>query len=63
MSNKEQEIWKVFPEYPFIEVSNLGRVRTKDRVVTYKNGTKHFYKGRVLKQQLKKIAICKYTST
>lgn len=50
MSNTEQEIWKVYPDYDFIEVSNLGRVRTKDRFVTYKNGTKHFYKGQVLKQ-------------
>lgn len=48
----EDEIWKVYPDYPFIEVSSLGRIRTKDRVVTYKNGRKHFYKGRALKQHL-----------
>ena len=49
MSGKE-EIWKVYPDYPFIQVSSLGRVRTTDRVVTRKNGKKQFVKGRVLKQ-------------
>lgn len=48
----EEEIWKTYPDYDFIEVSNLGRVRTKDRVVTYKNGASHFYKGHILKQHL-----------
>lgn len=51
-NTNEQEIWKVFPDYPFIEASNLGRIRTVDRVVTYKNGAKHFYKGHILKQYL-----------
>lgn len=51
---KEQEVWKIYPDYPFIEVSNLGRVRTKDRVVTSKNGRKLHYKGRILKQHLNK---------
>ena len=31
------------------EVSNLGRVRSCDRIVTYSNGVKHKYKGKVLK--------------
>ena len=46
----EKEIWKVYPDYSFIEVSNLGNVRTKDRYVTDKNGVRRFIKGRVLKQ-------------
>lgn len=50
----EEEIWKVFPGYSFVEVSNLGRVRTKDHWVTYKNGIKRLYKGHVLKQKLSK---------
>lgn len=50
MFNEDQEIWKTFPEYPSIEVSNLGRVRTKDRIVISSNGRKYHYKGRVLKQ-------------
>lgn len=48
----EEEVWKVYPEYPFIEVSNLGRIRTKDRVVTDRRGRKYHIKGRVLKQEL-----------
>lgn len=47
---KEQEVWKQYPEFNFIEVSNLGEVRTKDRIVTCSNGRKQFVKGRVLKQ-------------
>ncbi len=47
----EQEIWRVFPDYPFVEVSNLGRVRTKDRTVTRSDGSKLFVKGGILKQQ------------
>lgn len=46
----DQEIWKVYPGYSFVEVSNLGNVRTKDRWVTYKNGVRRLVKGRVLKQ-------------
>lgn len=51
MIKKEKEVWRTFPDCPFIEASNLGRIRTKDRTVTRKNGRKCFVKGRVLKQQ------------
>ena len=51
MSNEEQEVWKTYPEFDFIEVSNLGNVRTKDRTVTRRNGRKQFVKGRVLKRR------------
>lgn len=51
MSNQDQEVWKTYPDYPFIEVSNLGRVRTKDRIVVRSDGRKRFVKGKVLKQQ------------
>lgn len=47
----QKEIWKTHPKIPFIEASNLGRVRTEDRTITDKNGRKRFVKGRVLKQQ------------
>lgn len=46
----EKEIWKVFPEFDFIEVSNLGRVRTKDRYVQVKGQGKRLIRGRILKQ-------------
>ena len=46
----EKEIWKTYPEIPFIEASNLGNVRTVDHWVTYKNGVRRLVKGHVLKQ-------------
>lgn len=49
---KQKEVWKVYPEFDFIEVSNLGRVRTKDRYVPVKGRGKRLIKGRVLKQKL-----------
>ena len=47
-----KEVWKTYPDHPFIEASNLGRVRTKDRIVVRSDGQKQFVKGKVLKQQL-----------
>ena len=47
----EKEIWKTYPDYSFVEVSNLGNIRTKDRYVTDKNGVRRFITGRVLKQR------------
>lgn len=38
----------------YYEVSNLGRVRSIDRWITYKNGHKHFYKGKILKSNVNK---------
>ena len=52
---REEEVWKIFPDYPFIEVSNLGRVRTKDRYVPSKNGSKRLVKGRILKQRINDV--------
>ncbi|ANO57957.1 HNH endonuclease [Lactobacillus phage P1] len=49
MDKSEKEIWKTYPEFDFIQASNLGRVRTVDRIVIRKNGRKCFIKGRVLK--------------
>lgn len=45
------EIWKpvTIPEFgPFYDVSNLGRVRSHDRLVAYSNGVRHLHKGRIL---------------
>ena len=44
------EIWKTYPEFTFIQGSNLGRVRTIDRFVKTKNGLM-WVDGRVLKQR------------
>lgn len=46
----EKEIWKTYPEIPFIEASNLGRIRTKDRYVTCSDRKRKFVKGVILKQ-------------
>ena len=50
IDTKQEEIWRIYPEFDFIEVSNLGRVRSKDRYVPSKNGGKRLAKGHVLKQ-------------
>lgn len=52
--NKENVVWKTYPEYPFTQANQFGEIRTIDRVVTRKNGRKQFVKGRVLKQRLYK---------
>lgn len=49
----EEEVWKIYSEFPFIEASNLGRIRTKDRYVTVKGQGKRFVKGHILKQRLR----------
>ena len=47
------ETWKDIPEFRgSYQVSNMGRVRSVDRVVTFKNGRKRKYKGMVLKPHL-----------
>lgn len=46
------EVWKPHPEFPFVEVSSFGRVRTVDRWVVDKRYGKRFVKGRILKQYL-----------
>ncbi|AYH92038.1 HNH endonuclease [Lactobacillus phage Iacchus] len=43
------EVWKTYPEFSFIEVSPFGDVRTLDRVVTTKRGTR-IIQGHILKQ-------------
>lgn len=48
---KNIEIWKVYPEFPWVEVSPFGDVRTRDRWVPYRGKGKLFIKGRILKQQ------------
>lgn len=43
------EIWKDIPGYEdYYQVSNFGNVKSLDRYVVYKNGTKVFYKGKNL---------------
>ena len=47
--NLEREIWKPVVGYEGLyEVSNMGRVRSFDRVVEYSNGRKCYHKGKIL---------------
>ena len=46
------EIWKDIPDYEGYQVSNLGRVRTYNKI-TYKNGIKRKWKNRILKYKSK----------
>lgn len=47
-----EEIWKPVPGYEdAYEVSNLGRVRSLDRMCLGKDGRYELHKGRVLKQE------------
>lgn len=44
------EIWKDVEDYKGLyQVSNLGRVRSVDRVVVYSDGIPHLHKSRILK--------------
>lgn len=54
MLNEEQEIWRTYLEFDFIEVSNLGRIRTKDHYVAGKDRKRRLIKGHILNQQLTK---------
>ena len=48
------EIWKTHPIYMFIEASNLGRVRTKTRTITFEDKSRgdctRTIKGKIIKQ-------------
>ena len=45
------DIWEPYPEYPWIQASNLGNIRTISHYVKTKNSLR-FYKGHVLPQYL-----------
>jgi len=49
-AKQELEVWKTHPEFDFIEVSTLGRVKMLDRQVVTGKGGKLFVKGRILRQ-------------
>lgn len=48
---EEKAIWRQYPEIPFIEANQFGEIRTRDRYVPVKGGSKRLVKGRVLKQR------------
>ncbi len=58
------EIWKEIKGYEGLyEVSDLGRVRSLDRYVSYVNGQKHLHKGKVLSPGVSngylQVSLCK----
>lgn len=49
MENIINEIWRPIKGYEGLyEVSNLGRIKSVDRTVVYKNGRTYIYKGQIL---------------
>lgn len=52
MVEKENVVWRQYPDYPLVEVNQFGQIRTKDRYVVCKNGSRRLVKGLVLKQEL-----------
>lgn len=60
------EIWRDVKDYEgFYKVSNLGRVKSLERCITYKDGRKRIFKEKVLKPQkiyfnYLKVTLCKY---
>lgn len=56
------ECWRWIPGYEGIaQVSTMGDVKTVDRWVTYANGRKRFYEGKVLKPQRDKDGYLRVT--
>jgi hypothetical protein len=48
-----KEIWKDIKGYDqYYQVSNLGRVRSKDRMINNPRGLSYFKRGRILKSEL-----------
>ena len=50
MVDKEEAVWKTYPEFDFLQANQFGEIRTVDHYATRKDGRKYFVKGCVLKQ-------------
>ena len=63
-NNTVKEEWRDVPNYEgYYQVSDLGRVRSLDRVITYSNGQKRFYKGRIRDGSINKYGYRQTTLT
>ena len=45
----EHEIWKIIEEYPQYMVSTLGRVMSRQRFITFRDGRKRYYSAKIIK--------------
>lgn len=57
-----EEIWKDIKGYEeYFEISNIGRVRRKPRIVINKWGTNTYIKEKIISQQISNKGYCKVT--
>lgn len=48
--NNSKEVWKDIQGYEgYYQVSNMGRVRSCDREIVFKDGRRRFYKGKLIR--------------
>lgn len=47
-----EEIWKIIPSFPNYEASNLGRIKSRKRIVITKQNKKYSIKEKILKPQI-----------
>jgi hypothetical protein len=52
MKDMTVEIWRTAYNFPDYEVSNFGKVRSKDRIIEHSNGRLHKTIGKILVQRL-----------
>jgi hypothetical protein len=56
MDTFKDEVWRRLPGYEKIyAVSNLGRIKSLDRIVFYSNGSQRKLIGKILKPTLNKV--------
>ncbi len=53
LSLHNEEVWRDIPEFEGYAASNLGKIKSKDRTVIYKNGVSHRMKGKILPASIK----------
>lgn len=51
---EEKELWKTIKNYPNYEISNLGKIKSKSRLVKRKNNRNYIIQEKILKQYLTK---------
>jgi hypothetical protein len=62
--NTQIEVWKDIKGYEGLyQISDMGRVKSLDRAVPLRNGSKQYKKGRILKPIATNGATCKSFST